>query len=135
MSPLNSRRPLPQPRQLQCESCGTEHQLTIHAITASGTAGDLVRVAYTCNDCNLFQEHLAYASDVAAALHQVRSMAKVIIFGDDYVHCGFPMEETGFELERLCYRITNYGDGGLNAVCLPTRVLRCHCGFQLELPV
>ncbi|MGX5715526.1 hypothetical protein [Arthrobacter sp. MAHUQ-56] len=134
MFPSNSRRPLPQPRQLQCESCGTEHQLTIHAVTATGTTGsDLVTVSYTCNDCNLFQEHLAYASDVAAALHQVRWMAQVTLFGDDYVHCGFPMEEVGFEVERLCYRIANAG-GGFNAVCLPTRVLRCRCGFQLEVP-
>jgi hypothetical protein len=95
--------------------------------------GDLVTVSYTCNDCNLFQEHLAYAADVAAALHQVRWMAKVIVFGDDYIHCGFPMEEAEFEIERLCYRSSTSGSG-LSAVCLPTRVLRCRCGFQLEVP-
>jgi hypothetical protein len=134
MSIPDSRRPAPQPRQLRCETCGTEHQLTIHAITALGAGGgDLVTVSYTCNDCSLFQEHLAYASDVAAALHQVRWMAQVIMFGDDYIHCGFPMEEAEFEIERLCYRSSNSGSG-LSAVCLPTRVLRCRCGFQLEVP-
>ncbi|MFP5312229.1 MAG: hypothetical protein ACLGH7_07460 [Actinomycetes bacterium] len=132
MSSPSSRRPLPQPRQLQCGSCGTGHQLTIRAITALGAAGgDLVTVSYTCNKCNLFQEHAAYAADVAAALNQVRWMAKVVLFGDDYLHCGFPMEEAEFEVERLCYRSSNTG---LNAVCLPTRVLRCRCGFQLEVP-
>ncbi|WP_258804517.1 hypothetical protein [Pseudarthrobacter sp. NS4] len=134
MSTSNPRRPLPQPRQLRCETCGTEHQLTIHAITAMGAGGgDLVTVSYTCNECSLFHEHLAYASDVASALHQVRWMAKVIMFGDDYIHCGFPMEEAEFEIERLCYRSSNSGSG-LSAVCLPTRVLRCRCGFQLEVP-
>ncbi|VXC25062.1 hypothetical protein ARTHRO8AJ_440127 [Arthrobacter sp. 8AJ] len=60
MSHSYSRRHLPQPRQPQCEACGTEHQLTIHAITAIGAAGgDLVTVSYTCNDCDLFQEHTA----------------------------------------------------------------------------
>ena len=95
--------------------------------------GDLVTVSYTCNDCGLFSEHLAYAGDVAAALHQVRWMAKVIMFGDDYIHCGFPLEEAGLEIERLCYRSSNNG-GSVNMVCLPTRVLRCRCGFQLEVP-
>ena len=134
MSPSDSRRPLPQPRQLQCENCGTEHQLTIHAITALGAAGgDLVTVAYRCNDCDLFQEHLAYAGDVAAALHQVRRMATVIMFGDEYVHCGFPMEAAELDIERLRYRSSNNGFG-LSAVCLPTQVLRCRCGFQLEVP-
>ena len=134
MSTSNPRHSPPQPRQLRCETCGTEHQLTIHAVRAMGAAnGDLVTVSYTCNDCGLFSEHLAYAGDVAAALHQVRWMAKVIMFGDDYIHCGFPMEEAGLEIERLCYRSSNNG-GSLNAVCLPTRVLRCRCGFQLEIP-
>jgi len=132
MSTSNPRHP--QPRPLQCGTCGTEHRLTIHAVMALGAVGgDLVTVSYTCNDCNLFQEHLAYAADVAAALHQVRWMAKVIVFGDDYIHCGFPMEEAEFEIERLCYRSSTSGSG-LSAVCLPTRVLRCRCGFQLEVP-
>lgn len=134
MSISNPGHSLPQPRQMRCEACGTEHHLTIHAITAMGTAnGDLVTVSYTCNACCRFQEHLAYAADVAAALHQVRWMAKVIMFGDDYIHCGFPMEEAEYEIERLCYRSSN-GSGGLNTVSLPTRVLRCRCGFQLEVP-
>lgn len=134
MSLPYSRGPLPQPRQLQCEACGTETQLTIHAITAIGAAGgDLVTVSYTCNDCSLFQEHTAYSTDVAAALAHVRWMAKVVLFGDEYIHCGFPMEEAEFEVERLCYRSSTTGSG-LNAVSLPTRVLRCHCGFQLEVP-
>ena len=134
MSTSDSPQSMPEPRQLRCATCGTEHQLTIHAITAMGAVGgDVVTVSYTCNDCNLFQEHLAYAADVAAALHQVRWMAKVIMFGDDYVHCGFPMEEAALEIERLCYR-SNTSGSGLSAVCLPTRVLRCRCGFQLEVP-
>ena len=134
MSSSYSRRPLPQPRQPRCEACGTEHQLTIHAITAIGAAGgDLVTVSYTCNDCDLFQEHTAYATDVAAALNQVHWMTEVILFGDDYIHCGFPMEEAEFEVERLCYRSGRSGST-LSAVSLPTRVLRCHCGFQLEVP-
>ncbi|VXB90448.1 conserved hypothetical protein [Arthrobacter sp. 9AX] len=118
---------------MRCELCGTEHQLTIHAITAMGAAnGDLVTVAYTCNECRRFHEHLSYAADVAAALRQVRWMAKVIMFGDDYIHCGFPMAEAEFEVERLCYRSSTAG--GLSTVSLPIRVLRCRCGFQLEVP-
>jgi hypothetical protein len=123
----------PQPRQMRCELCGTEQQLTIHAIMAIGAAnGDLVTVSYTCNECQRFHEHLAYAADVAAALGQVRWMAKVVMFGDEYIHCGFPMEEAEFEIERLCYQ--SEGTTELNTVSLPTRVLRCRCGFQLEVP-
>ncbi len=134
MSTSNPRHSLPQPRHLRCATCGAEHQLTIHAVRAMGGGnGDLVSVSYTCNDCGLFQEHLAYTEDVAAALHQVRWMAQVIVFGDDYIHCGFPMEEAEFEIERLCYR-SGAGGGSLGMVSLPTRVLRCRCGFQLEVP-
>lgn len=134
MSHSDPRHPLPLPRALRCESCGTEHRLTIHAITAMETGtSELVTVSYTCADCHRFQEHPAYAADVTAALHQVHWMARVILFGDDYVHCGFPMEEAELEVERLCYRSSATG-GGLNTLSLPVRVLRCHCGFQLEVP-
>jgi hypothetical protein len=134
MSFPTSRHNLPQPRPMRCDLCGTELKLTIHSIIAMAPANeDLVTVSYTCNDCRRFHEHLAYAADVAAALGQVRWMAKVIMFGDDYIHCGFPMEEAEFEIERLCYRSSNSASG-LNTVSLPTRVLRCRCGFQLEVP-
>jgi hypothetical protein len=118
---------------MRCELCGTEQKLTIHSIIAMGAAnGDLVTVSYTCNECRRFQEHPAYAAEVAAALGQVRWMAKVVMFGDDYLHCGFTMKEAELEIERLCYR--SGGGNGLNTVSLPTRVLRCRCGFQLEVP-
>lgn len=134
MSSSNPQHSLPDPRQLGCEACGTEQELTIHAVNAMGAAnGDLVTVGYTCNDCRRFQEHLAYAADVAAALQHARWMAKVIMFGDEYIHCGFPMEEAESEIERLSYRSRATG-GGLSTVSLPTRVLRCSCGFQLEIP-
>lgn len=98
----------------------------------SGTS-ELFTVSYTCADCQRFQEHPAYASDVTAALHQANWMARIILFGDEYVHCGFPMEEAELEIERLCYRSSASG-GGLNTLSLPVRVLRCNCGFQLEVP-
>ena len=134
MSTSNPRRPPPQPRQLGCATCGTENHVTIHSVTALDPGGgDLVTVSYTCDACRQFQEHLAYATDVAAALHQVRSMAQVIMFGDEYVHCGYPMADAAFEIVRLGYRTGGAGDDP-GAVCLPTRVLRCRCGFQLEVP-
>ena len=130
----NQRRLPPQPRQLRCGNCGTEHHLTIHAVIALGSSdGDLVTVSYTCDGCRLFHEHPAYSADVSAALNQVRGIAGVMVFGEDFIHCGFPMAETDHEVERLSYRNANT-NAGLSAISLPTRVLKCRCGFHLEVP-
>lgn len=136
----NGRRPgdprPPKPHRLRCEDCGTEHNLAIRAITALAAGnGDLVTVSYTCMDCLRFHEHTAYMGDVTAALRQVLWTPDVLIFGDDYIHCGRPMETTGHELQALHYWFSNGpSPGRLRRVLLPIQILVCRCGFQLEIP-
>lgn len=126
----------PKPHRLRCEECGTEHNLAIRAITALAAGdGDLVTVSYTCMDCLRFHEHTAYLGDVTAALRQVLWTPDVLIFGEDYIHCGRPMETTGHELQVLRYWFSNDpSPGRLRSVVLPVQVLDCTCGFQLEIP-
>lgn len=126
----------PTPHRLRCEECGTEHNLAIRAITALAAGdGDLVTVAYTCINCLRFHEHMAYMSDVTAALRQVLWTPDVLIFGDDYIHCGRPMEAIGREIQALRYWFSSGpSPGRLRKVLLPMQVLGCRCGFQLEIP-
>lgn len=58
-----------------------------------------------------------------------------MIFGAHYMHCGQPMEKAGSELRILCAPLSTEGaaEDALD-VYLSTRVLRCTCGFQIELP-
>ncbi|WP_125610726.1 hypothetical protein [Specibacter cremeus] len=47
----------------------------------------------------------------------------VLRFGHDYIHCGEPMQDAGRDIYR-----------GLPDVTVPTRILRCRCGFRLAVP-
>jgi hypothetical protein len=59
----------------------------------------------------------------------------VLIFGGHYMHCGQPMEKAGSELRRFSAPLsTESAEADPLDVYLATRVLRCSCGFQIELP-
>ncbi|MBT2534215.1 hypothetical protein J7E83_19210 [Arthrobacter sp. ISL-48] len=63
------------------------------------------------------------------------SQDNVLVFAGHYMHCGQLMEKGGTELRRFqASRSTeNVQDEALD-VYLSTRVLRCVCGFQIEVP-
>lgn len=124
-----------------CDRCGTDRHLTIRSLAdVPGEPVDVVLVAYTCGRCRLFREHPAYVADLSVILSRPEQTGDVLIFGGHYMHCGRPMESTGSELRRLSAPLSTDGssaeDSGRGAldVYLSTRVLRCVCGFQMELP-
>jgi hypothetical protein len=92
-------------------------------------------VSYTCSRCGLFSEHLAGVADVSMVLASTDQTGDVMIFGGHYMHCGQPMEKAGSELRRLSAPLSteDMAEDELS-VYLSTRVLRCACGFQMELP-
>jgi hypothetical protein len=52
-----------------------------------------------------------------------------------YIHCGQPMQKAGTGTQRFHSPITTgQASEDVLAVYLSTRVLRCSCGFQMELP-
>ncbi|MBT2538876.1 hypothetical protein [Arthrobacter sp. ISL-69] len=74
-------------------------------------------------------------TDVARILNRPGKTPDVLVFGDHYIHCGQPMTRVGSDLRNL--RADTYSDKNPDttlSVYLATRVLRCGCGFQVELP-
>jgi hypothetical protein len=63
------------------------------------------------------------------------SQGNVLVFGGHYMHCGQLMEKGGPERRRFqaSRSAENVQDEVLD-VYLSTRVLRCVCGFQIEVP-
>jgi hypothetical protein len=118
---------------LMCGNCGTDRHLIIRAVTIlPGLGADVVLVSYTCSRCGNFNEHPAQAADLSMVLARAEQRGDVLIFGDDYLHCGEPMQTAGSELRRLSIPLSTEEDA--LDVYFPTRVLRCVCGFQMELP-
>lgn len=127
----------PHGQVLRCDNCGTDRQLVIRSIqTVPGPSQDRVEVVYICTACELFHSRKANAADVEGLLNRPgRTTSDVLIFGGHYIHCGQPMEKAGSELRRLRAPVSTDRDTE-NAldVYFATRVLRCPCGFQMELP-
>lgn len=121
---------------LVCAGCGRDENLQVHSIAAADPpAPDVVEVGYSCRECSLDYVHLADVADVAAVLNRTRCPEDVLVFGGIYIHCGQPMQRFGSEVRRLVAPVTTDGasDDALD-IYLRTRVLRCGCGFQIELP-
>jgi hypothetical protein len=127
----NSHRPW-------CTQCHTDRFLTIETIEAiDGRERDVVSVSYNCGECEYFYRHAAKVPQVAAILNRPgppKSLG-VLQFGGEYIHCGEPMHVAGSEL-RNAYAVmkTDREPDSILDVYLTTRVLRCSCGFQMEIP-
>ncbi len=120
--------------RLWCSECRTDEHLIVDSIEALHPPQDgLVDVSYTCIECDYFYGHPASIHDVAAVLNRHGQMMGVLQFGGEYFHCGTPMTSvssgtSSIPGEELSLRHT------IHDVHLPTRLLRCGCGFQMEVP-
>lgn len=121
---------------LRCRACRNDTHLVIKAIESHpGPANALVDVSYTCTACGRHHAHVADVADVAFILNRPGNVADVLVFGGHYIHCGQPMERAGHELRRLHAPVgTSRPEAEALDVYLSTRVIRCACGFQMELP-
>lgn len=121
---------------LMCGNCGTDRHLIIRSVTElPGLGPDVVLVSYTCGRCGTFNEHPARVADLTMVLAGPAHTGDLLIVGDDYLHCGEPMQKAGSELRRLAVPLsTEHGAGNALDVYFSTRVLQCVCGFRLELP-
>lgn len=121
---------------LACAQCGTDASLTLHSITAVSPPSDgVVEVGYACTACELHYLHLADVAAVAAVLNRAPCPDDILVFGGHYIHCGQPMQTLGSQTSRLL--AAAYTDGSADDavdINLETRVLRCTCGFQIEVP-
>ncbi|MDP9696933.1 UNVERIFIED_ORG: hypothetical protein J2X79_004516 [Arthrobacter globiformis] len=121
---------------VMCDRCGTDRHLKIRSVSdVPGYPAGVVLAAYTCDRCWLFSEHPAQVADLSAVLGRRDQTGDVLVFGGHYMHCGQPMQKARSELRRLSAPVSTEGaaEDTLD-VYLSTRILRCSCGFQMELP-
>lgn len=128
----------PHPDYLHCTRCGTGEHILIHSLDPlPSPAQGLVVVSYSCEGCGGLHTQDASVSQVAAILNRPgpSAAADVLQFGGQYIHCGEPMHAAGSELRSVYSPVTtDTPAASFLGVYLSTRVLRCDCGFQMELP-
>lgn len=121
---------------IACVRCGSDGTLTLHSITAAGPPPDvLLEVGYSCDACNLHRVGRANVAAVAAVFNRLHSPKGVLVFGGHYVHCGLPMQKIGSEVRQLSVPGLSAGPPeDAVGVYLTAQVLRCSCGFQMDVP-
>ncbi|GAB5077363.1 hypothetical protein [Arthrobacter sp. AD-310] len=94
-------------------------------------AGRLVEVTFACTSCGVSYTQQADVKEVARILNRPGTTPNVLVFGGHYVHCGQAMRTAGGEMRTIS---SERHLPEMLGVYLATRVLRCDCGFQLEIP-
>ncbi|AOT05764.1 hypothetical protein [Arthrobacter sp. U41] len=134
--PGNSRQPYGQ--RLWCPRCRTDQHLAIDAIEQpSPPEQELVEVSYTCVGCDFLYAHAATVAQAAAILNRPGPARTpgILQFGGAYIHCGEPMHTAGSDEHSIYAPMsTEQSSEPVLDVYLRTRVLKCSCGFQMEIP-
>lgn len=120
-----------------CSVCGTDEYLIVEdlepALDIDLSGHPLWNISYSCSECDSFYGHLTRRPGLAGHDDPYRGTA----FEPEYVHCGEPMQPVEVGQRPIYDPITNDGpDGGpvLPHVQLDTVLLRCSCGFRMEVP-
>ena len=130
--------PTPQGQLMMCPNCQADSHLKLHSIDSCPTPGvePLVEVTYSCTACHTLQSHATPFRTVADKVNANKCMGALLAFGDTYLHHGMPMAEVPIEVRRSIRVDASSGApySELLDVRITTKMIRCECGFQLELP-
>ena len=129
----SEENPRLQVRQIFCMVCATSEHLIIESIESLVPRRDgWIAVEYSCGKCESFFAHEASVQHVALFLAEGDESPGVLKFGRHYIHCGEPMEESGMKISGI--GVDEDEVTGLHYVRIPSVVLRCRCGFQMDIP-
>ncbi|MFI2563405.1 hypothetical protein [Paenarthrobacter sp. NPDC018779] len=128
-------------RPLGCLHCGSDENVAIESIESLPPhPGELqVQVGYVCRKCQGNYRHRARFRDVAAVLNRNQTLEGLLRFAGEYFHCGEAMRIVGSNTKNIYAPLSTddlpaEAPPETPAVSVGTSVLRCRCGFQLEVP-
>lgn len=139
-TPANDYRGSPhfRPTPLACRQCGHDRHVEITSIDAippdSTAYSSVVEVSFLCTGCGVPFTQTADVTEVARILNRAGTTPNVLAFGGHYIHCGQPMRAAGAEVRSIHGTYNERRLPETLGVYLATRVLRCVCGFQMEIP-
>lgn len=122
--------------ELTCTQCGTTAHLDVEDVhSLESNADGQVMTEYSCTSCGAFYAHEVSVQDLAKYL-AIDATTGVLKFGRHYIHCGMPMQEAKMNLFPTTRNTSfNIEPTSLDPdVTMPSRVLKCRCGFQISMP-
>jgi hypothetical protein len=118
-----------------CGGCASDEFLRIDSLTVLNRQQRTLAVAFSCTHCGGSGVLETGPEYVAAVLARSSAGGDVVHIGGSYIHCGEPMSTSDPELRYAFQPVTTVETPADDlGVYLQTIVLRCRCGFQVELP-
>ena len=122
-------------RRLWCATCNRDRHLQVESVTPLNAQQDTLAVAITCMRCRRSRVLATTAAFIAALQERNEDNGDLMHRGAAYVHCQEPMSPGDPNLRGVEWPVsTQAGPAEFLGVYLRTRVLRCRCGFQIEIP-
>ena len=119
---------------LLCTRCGNADALIIGGMgTLVPAAPGHVFIEYTCSVCGSIYNHGATVQQVASLLNAGATPPGVLHVGNNFIHCGEVLTETGEAYSRVA-RPAGRQRGHSAAISRRSRLLKCRCGLQLDVP-
>jgi hypothetical protein len=125
----------PRGRRLWCGACDTDRHLLVDSVTTLNARQETLAAAITCTQCGGSRVLATTAEFVAAVTERNEDNGDVVHRDAGYVHCQEPMSAADPDLRSAHWPVsTQPGPTEFLGAYLRTRVLRCRCGFQMEIP-
>lgn len=122
---LSRRRPW-------CSGCRSDAHLMVDSIApVTPLSPETVDLSYTCLECDSFYAHPVAVARAAAIMDHRGIVPGVLHFDGDYFHCGQPMKMPAPGPRAADAIARSLDPPGHRR---PAKVMRCRCGFRLELP-
>ena len=128
--PEGTAEPAPEPYLPWCGRCGTDEYLIIESAepAVGKDAAQFPEISYTCAECDRFYGHPVHHSPLRARSMPAESAET------EYLHCGEPMQPKDSRIISLLQPLSTENPAEVAEARLETNLLRCACGFQLEVP-
>lgn len=118
-----------------CADCDSDDHLLVDTVTDLDRLEETLAVAFNCTRCGGSRVLATTAQFVAAIMARPSDDVQLERPDGDYVHCGEAMAPADPAMRNAFLPLTtDPGPADHLGVYLQTRVLRCRCGFQMELP-
>ncbi|CEA06978.1 hypothetical protein BN1051_00286 [Arthrobacter saudimassiliensis] len=136
--------PAPETYVPWCDNCGTDEYLIIESVEPATTedSAEFLEISYTCSECDRFYGHPIRHSPLWARRLAEAPAAEEMV----YMHCGEPMKPKDARTLSIFAPLSTEEFAAAPAAASPSEaaaldnvrmevtVLRCGCGFQIELP-
>lgn len=125
----------PRGRRPWCATCDTDRHLLLDSVTTMNPQRETLAAAISCTNCGSSHVVATTAAFLAAIPGRYGNSGGAVHRDDAYSHCQEPMSAVDPE-RRSAHRpvSTHAGTPDFLGDYLRTRVLRCRCGFQIEIP-